>query len=60
MTEPVSPGLSRDRARTREGRCLAISVAVPEYRLEAGRRVELIDQTRQAGAALRDKLSHYA
>jgi hypothetical protein len=35
-------------------------VAVPEYRLEAGRREELIDQTRRAAAALRDKLSHYA
>ncbi len=44
----------------RDGRCLAISVAVPEYRLEAGRREQLIDQTRQVATALRAKLSHYA
>jgi DNA-binding IclR family transcriptional regulator len=59
----VDPGIWAVAApilQDREGRCLAISVAVPEYRLEAGRREELIDQTRQAGAALRGKLSHYA
>jgi DNA-binding IclR family transcriptional regulator len=44
----------------RDGRCLAISVAVPEYRLEAGRRDELIGQTRDIAAAVRAKLSHYA
>ena len=43
----------------RDGRCLAISVAVPEYRLEAGRREELIGQTRDNAATLRAKLSHY-
>ena len=43
----------------REGRCLAISVAVPEYRLEAGRREELIGQTRDIAATLQAKLSHY-
>ena len=43
----------------RDGRCLAISVAVPEYRLEAGRREELIGQTRDIAAALQAKLSHY-
>jgi len=43
----------------RDGRCLAISVAVPEYRLEAGRREELIGQTRDIAATLRAKLSHY-
>ncbi len=59
----VDPGIWAVAApilQDREGRCLAISVAVPEYRLEPGRREELIDETRQAGAALRDKLSHYA
>jgi DNA-binding IclR family transcriptional regulator len=44
----------------RDGRCLAISVAVPEYRLEAGRREQLIEQTRQVAAALHTKLAHYA
>ena len=43
----------------RDGRCLAISVAVPEYRLEAGRREELIGQTRDIAATLQAKLSHY-
>ena len=43
----------------RDGRCLAISVAVPEYRLEAGRREQLIGQTRDVAATLRAKLSHY-
>jgi DNA-binding IclR family transcriptional regulator len=43
----------------RDGRCLAISVAVPEYRLEAGRRDELIGQTSDIAATLRAKLSHY-
>ncbi len=43
----------------RDGRCLALSVAVPEYRLEAGRREELIGQTRDIAAGLRAKLSHY-
>ena len=43
----------------RDGRCLAISVAVPEYRLKAGRREELIGQTRDIAAALQAKLSHY-
>jgi len=42
-----------------DGRCLAISVAVPEYRLEAGRREQLIGQTRDVAATLRAKLSHY-
>jgi DNA-binding IclR family transcriptional regulator len=44
----------------RDGRCLAISVAVPEYRLEAGRRAELIALTKDIAADLRVKLSHYA
>ena len=43
----------------RDGRCLALSVAVPEYRLEAGRREELIGQARDIAAALRARLSHY-
>lgn len=43
----------------RDGRCLAISVAVPEYRLEAGRREELVGQTRDIAATLQAKLSHY-
>ena len=43
----------------RDGRCLAISVAVPEYRLEAGRREELIGRTRDIAATLQAKLSHY-
>ena len=43
----------------RDGRCLAISVAVPEYRLEAGGREELIGQTRDIAATLQAKLSHY-
>jgi DNA-binding IclR family transcriptional regulator len=59
----VDPGIWAVAApilQDREGRCLAISVAVPEYRLEEGRREELIDETRKAGQALREKLSHYA
>jgi len=44
----------------RDGPCLAISVAVPEYRLEAGRRAELIDLTRGIAAQLRARLSQYA
>lgn len=59
----VDPGIWAVAApilQDREGRCLAISVAVPEYRLEAGRREELIEQTRQVAAVLREKLSHYA
>jgi DNA-binding IclR family transcriptional regulator len=44
----------------RDGRCLAISVAVPEYRLEPGRRAEIITLTRDVAADLRGKLSHYA
>jgi DNA-binding IclR family transcriptional regulator len=44
----------------RDGRCLAISVAVPEYRLEAGRRAELIALTQGVAAGLRARLSHYA
>jgi DNA-binding IclR family transcriptional regulator len=44
----------------REGRCLAISVAVPEYRLEDGRREVLIDHTRTVAGELRAKLSHFA
>ena len=44
----------------RDGRCLAISVAVPEYRLETGRRDELINLTREVAAELRASLSHYA
>jgi DNA-binding IclR family transcriptional regulator len=44
----------------RDGRGLAISVAVPEYRLEAGRREELITLTKGVAASLRVKLSHYA
>jgi DNA-binding IclR family transcriptional regulator len=43
----------------REGRCLAISVAVPEYRLEDGRREILIGQTRDVAEGLRARLSHY-
>jgi hypothetical protein len=34
-------------------------VAVPEYRLEAGRREELIAQTNDVAEALRAKLSQY-
>jgi DNA-binding IclR family transcriptional regulator len=44
----------------RDGRCLAISVAVPEYRLEAGRREELIALAQAAAADLRARLSQYA
>jgi DNA-binding IclR family transcriptional regulator len=44
----------------RDGRCLAISVAVPEYRLEAGRREELIALARDSAAELRARLSQYA
>jgi DNA-binding IclR family transcriptional regulator len=44
----------------RDGRCLAISVAVPEYRLEAGRRAELITLTKGIAAELRARLSQYA
>jgi len=35
-------------------------VAVPEYRLEPGRRAEIIALTRDVAADLRGKLSHYA
>jgi len=35
-------------------------VAVPEYRLEPGRRSEIIALTRDVAADLRGKLSHYA
>ncbi len=59
----VDPGIWAVAApilRDRDGRCLAISVAVPEYRIEAGRREELIAQTVDAAAALRTRLSHYA
>jgi DNA-binding IclR family transcriptional regulator len=45
--------------RDRDGRCLAISVAVPEYRLEPGRREELIAQTKDVAEALRARLSQY-
>ena len=34
--------------------------AVPEYRLEPGRRSEIIALTRDVAAELRGKLSHYA
>jgi DNA-binding IclR family transcriptional regulator len=44
----------------RDGRCLAISLAVPEYRLEAGRRAELITLTKGIAAELRARLSQYA
>ena len=44
----------------RDGRSLAISVAVPEYRLEAGRRAELIALTQGIAAGLRARMSHYA
>jgi DNA-binding IclR family transcriptional regulator len=43
----------------REGRCLAISVAVPEYRLEEERRASLIDLTREVAEDLRTRLAHY-
>ena len=44
----------------RDGPGLAISVAVPEYRLEAGRRAELITLTKGIAAQLRARLSQYA
>jgi DNA-binding IclR family transcriptional regulator len=59
----VDPGIWAVAApilRDRDGRCLAISVAVPEYRLEAGRRQELIALTRDVAERLRAKLSQYA
>jgi DNA-binding IclR family transcriptional regulator len=39
--------------RDRDGRCLAISVAMPDYRLEPGRREEVIEQTRAGGPSPR-------
>ena len=44
----------------RDGRCLAISVAVPEYRLAADRRAELTALTRDITAGLRAQLNQYA
>jgi DNA-binding IclR family transcriptional regulator len=44
----------------RDGRCLAITVAVPEYRLEPDRRAEIITLTRDIAADLRGKLARYA
>ena len=44
----------------RDGRCLAISVAMPDHRLDPGRREQAIEQTRSAAEALRGRLSHYA
>ncbi|MGH3395255.1 MAG: hypothetical protein ACRDPO_11250 [Streptosporangiaceae bacterium] len=44
----------------RDGRCLVISVAIPEYRLEPDRRSEIMALTRDVAAELRGKLSHYA
>jgi DNA-binding IclR family transcriptional regulator len=58
----VDPGIWAVAApilQERDGRCLSISVAVPDYRLEAGRREELIAQTRDIAEALRAKLSQY-
>ena len=44
----------------REGRCLAISVAVPEYRLEDGRRDALIEHTRAVAERVRARLTQYS
>jgi DNA-binding IclR family transcriptional regulator len=58
----VDPGIWAVAApilQDRDGRCLAISVAVPEYRLDAARRDELIGQARDIAAGLRAKLSQY-
>lgn len=44
----------------RDGRCLALSVAVPDYRLEPGRRELLIDQTTEIAARVRKALALYA
>lgn len=46
--------------RARDGRCLAISVAMPAYRLDPGRRAEVIEQTRNVAEAVRARLSHHA
>jgi DNA-binding IclR family transcriptional regulator len=42
----------------RDGRSLAISVALPDYRLTPGRREELRAETLQAAAELRDRFAH--
>jgi DNA-binding IclR family transcriptional regulator len=56
----VDPGIWAVGAPILADPCLAISVAVPEYRLEAGRRAELIALTKGIAAQLRARLSQYA
>jgi DNA-binding IclR family transcriptional regulator len=57
----VDPGIWATAASVmaeREGRSLAISVALPDYRLTPGRQEELRSATLRAASELRDRLAH--